>query len=513
MESPARLRLLCLVLSLLWLSMVLLNCAWQADDAYITHRTVENLLAGWGPVWNPGERVQSFTHPLWMVLLAGARLLTGEAYYGTLALSGALTVAAVAVLLRRAEAATVLAAVAALTASAAVVDYAASGLENPLAYLLVALLPLALRPPRPAAVALLTAALALTRPDAVLFAAPALLWVLWRTRAVGAVLLGLSPLLLWEGFSLLYYGSLVPNTAYAKLNLAIDDSALWAQGGRYLLDTLRHDPLTIALIVVGIGAGAWRGGAPGRLLSLGVALYVVYVAKIGGGFMAGRFLAAPAFASVVVAASVPHPRAAALAVLAVATLAGVVPADAPWRSGADHGQPLDPDKVLRGDGISDERRFYYPYTGLRAIQAMRPVIEANGWPVPPHPGSRAGVALRAAGQTFGSRPDIGMFGYFAGPQAHLLDPYALNDPLLARLPYVPEDGTWRIGHYPRRIPEGYAETLQTGENRLADPQLRAFYGDLSLVLSGPLLAPERLAVIWRLHTGAYAGALSRTDYR
>ena len=39
--------------------------AWVAEDAYIVFRSVEQLFAGNGPVWNPHERVQAFTSPLW----------------------------------------------------------------------------------------------------------------------------------------------------------------------------------------------------------------------------------------------------------------------------------------------------------------------------------------------------------------------------------------------------------------------------------------------------------------
>ena len=48
-----------------------LRLAWLSDDAYITLRSVENFTHGYGAVYNVGERVQSFTHPLWMLLLSG----------------------------------------------------------------------------------------------------------------------------------------------------------------------------------------------------------------------------------------------------------------------------------------------------------------------------------------------------------------------------------------------------------------------------------------------------------
>ena len=61
--------------------------AWVVDDAYITFRSVDNWIAGRGLTWNPGERVQVFTHPLWMLLVAAAYAVTREFFYTSLALS------------------------------------------------------------------------------------------------------------------------------------------------------------------------------------------------------------------------------------------------------------------------------------------------------------------------------------------------------------------------------------------------------------------------------------------
>ncbi len=46
---------------------------WGYDDPYITYRYAENLRAGLGFVYNPGERVLSTTTPLWTLLLAGMK--------------------------------------------------------------------------------------------------------------------------------------------------------------------------------------------------------------------------------------------------------------------------------------------------------------------------------------------------------------------------------------------------------------------------------------------------------
>ena len=47
--------------------------AWVCDDIFITFRYVDQLLAGRGVVFNPGERVEGYTHFLWLIVLAALR--------------------------------------------------------------------------------------------------------------------------------------------------------------------------------------------------------------------------------------------------------------------------------------------------------------------------------------------------------------------------------------------------------------------------------------------------------
>src|SRR3972149_7645473 len=45
------------------------------DDAMISMRYAYNLAHGLGPVWNAGERVEGFTNPLWVGIMALVHLL------------------------------------------------------------------------------------------------------------------------------------------------------------------------------------------------------------------------------------------------------------------------------------------------------------------------------------------------------------------------------------------------------------------------------------------------------
>lgn len=65
---------------------------WMSDDGLIVLRTVRNLLAGNGPVFNVGERVEANTSTLWQYLITAGHVVTGQelsvvALYGALGLS------------------------------------------------------------------------------------------------------------------------------------------------------------------------------------------------------------------------------------------------------------------------------------------------------------------------------------------------------------------------------------------------------------------------------------------
>ncbi len=491
--------------ALLLFAAVVVRLAWLSDDAYITFRVVDNAAAGLGLTWNSAERVQAYTHPLWLFFLLAGRLATGELYYTTIWLSVALSVAAAALVVYRRPPLVAVLGVAVLALSRAFVDFSTSGLENALSHLLLAAF-LALwfgRPPdapgfddcRLFALALLAGLLALNRSDALLLALPALLYALWRRRSARAALwvaLGFLPLALWTAFSLFYYGFPFPNTAYAKLATGIPAPALARQGWLYLLNSLRWDPLTLAAIgaAVVLGVASRRGAVVA--VAAGITLYVLYVVCIGGDFMSGRFLTLPLLAAVMLLVeflSYRYTKAQLLALASAAVLllalAGHVPV---WLAGNPTG-----DAARRDGDIADERAYYTPNTGLFTDRV-------------PHPWAEQGLVLRAEGPAVVEHGNVGFLGYYAGPAVHIIDRNGLTDPLLARLP-VRDPAGWRIGHFRRSVPAGYAETLRGGVNVIADANLAAYYEPLRLVTRGPLWDRARLSTVWRLNTGAYDALL------
>jgi arabinofuranosyltransferase len=488
-------------LLLLALTVVLLFSAWLCDDAYITFRTVENLISGSGPRWNVLDRVQSFTHPLWMFLIAGVRAVTGEVYYSSIITSLILSLAAVLVLLRlsleRLRVAPLLLVV--LLFSRAFIDYSTSGLENPLAHLLVVLFfGLWLRIEQKATDAellklgLLASAILLCRLDLLLLIAPALgLAAYGRRDRRGLVmaLTGFAPFIAWELFSLVYYGVLVPNTAYAKLSAGVPMSRYVTQGAVYLRECARFDPVAATAILAGLLSGFLSRKPRQLAIAIGVALYLLYIVRIGGDFMAGRFITVPLLAALVLLGSrTGDSRRVVGAAMAVAIVLGFLAGQPTVLTGPKFGQGGVGE--VPDSGVADERAFYYPTTGMLRADNRENLIQ--------HPWSFNGVKALRRGQKTSLAPAVGFYGYFAGPDLHIIDKLALNDPLLARLPVDPQQ-PWRIGHFYRKIPAGYEASVLRPVSGIQDASIAELDNRLRLVTRGPLFSAERWRAIVALH--------------
>ena len=129
------------VCSLFIFYFVLLRTAWLEDNASFTVRTVLNWLNGDGPVFNVGERVQAYTHPLWFLVLSLFTLITNNVFFSLLFLSICLSLLNLWIFIRHISThlAGCLLAVVALLFSKAFIDYSTSGLENPLSHLFILL--------------------------------------------------------------------------------------------------------------------------------------------------------------------------------------------------------------------------------------------------------------------------------------------------------------------------------------------------------------------------------------
>ena len=120
-----------------YLLLVVLN-AWMSDDIYISFRSIYNFTHGYGLRWNITERVQVFTHPLWVILLVPFYWISHHAFLTVMGISVALSAATAYLLVKHAATPKLAhAALLLLISSKAFIDYSTSGLENPLAHFLM----------------------------------------------------------------------------------------------------------------------------------------------------------------------------------------------------------------------------------------------------------------------------------------------------------------------------------------------------------------------------------------
>lgn len=549
-----------LTIGLLLYAYGVLRAAWISDDAYITMRTVDNFVRGYGLTWNVVERVQVYTHPLWMFVLLAGYALIGNAY--TVLMTSSLLIAALTIGLwvRYGQANTWLAGagVLCLASSRAFVHYSTSGLENPLTHLLLLVVLLFARAYQHqpsnshfARLCLLACLAILNRQDIGVIVLPILVWAFLRGAGAAHLpvyfgrlciaTIAFLPYVCWTVFSLFYYGVPFPNTAYAKLNVGAAQADLSAQALRYLAHMLTWDPASVLTIVASAGFGAicfvQRRLKPYQAAALlGIGLYLGYMLRIGGDFMAGRFWAAPCLCAVVVGVDLAAESVRGWRYQSFAMLAGVIwlglmqllPSAPLWshrvyfRSDSPPVFMIDP-----VTGISDERGVYYEQTGLLKLGLFpsQPVHEfgqrgatarQNPRSTPiippllgvaadspnrlPQPTNHPDLHQLTANKTILLIDSIGFWGYSAGPDIHLLDVYALADPLLSQLPAATG---WRIGHFRRNLPVGYVESLSAGQNKLADPTLAQIYDEQVLITRGELWSSERLKAILRRTLAAF----------
>jgi len=389
-----------------------LQLAWVCDDSFISLRYADNLVAGHGLVYNPGERVEGYTNLLWTLLLA-ALLRAGVDPIRAAELPGIVAYAGLAGLLaweswRRARAP----GRAFLPLAAGLVllcddfqVWATGGLETSLFGLLVAGGLLATRdapgsPARPGLAGVLLALAVLTRPDGLIFAAAgAASW--WvppgrrepSERRCAALATGLPTAIaiaLLVPWKLAYYGELLPTAFYSKSATR----PYPAQGLVYLGISLAKNWFLLA-IAAGALAARIRGPRPlprdvrgtDRFLLASAGIFVAYVVWVGGDFMAARRLlpAAPLVFLVVEerVARIRDPVRAALATSAI-LVAAALPA------------PIF-EHVGRINYVGEERLFYPP----EAIDARR--IQAGA----------VGAALDGTGARVAFEGGMCVFGYYS----------------------------------------------------------------------------------------------------
>jgi arabinofuranosyltransferase len=496
------------------LFLTLVRNAWLSDDCYITFRTIWNFWQGFGLRWNVVERVQTYTHPLWLLILLPVYGITGKAWLSAWLAGVGFTMAATLMLFRSARNRILgLAGLILLLSSRAFIDFGTSGLENPLSWLLLVLLVTALAredpPGLPLVIGLLSSLLLLNRLDHVLLVLPALFVLFLKLDGKGRwqLLVGGLPLLLWLGFALVYYGSPLPNTFFAKAVTGFPRPVLLAQGLRYFADSLGNDFATLPVIVAAVLLPLDRRCRRSWPLALGLLLDLAYVVWVGGDFMSGRFFADPFVLAVAMLVQWRRQPGRVLAGASAVLVLALLHPHHPIKVGQDYYQDrAGRERTIFPAGIVDEKGMAWRRTSLLGTREKKEYLESE------HRLAGQAASFDGGSLQLQMQVAVGMRGYTCGPNVHILDRLAITDPLLARLP-ARDLPVWRIGHFFRWVPAGYPESILAGANRISDPQLRSAYDDVALVTRGAIWSKERWNAIFRLNLGLSCRGINRDFYR
>jgi len=522
LKSNYKLYIVPLIIAIILFTVILVRNAWISDDAYVTYRVMDNFVNGYGLTWNTSERVETYTNPLWLFLNTIFYSITHEIYYTGIFLSIGTSIVAVSLFAFKISRILFvgLLGIAIFIFSQAFVDYTVSGLENPLTHVILALFFIfyvkaekELNFKKLLILSLITGLAGINRFDTLVMFLPALFYAyikLPKIKGAIYVFTGFLPLIIWKVFSTFYYGFPFSNTTYAKaLSHGLSQTDTIIQGLHYFRNTIQYDPLTLIVIFIGMSIPFIIKKRRYIPFSIGIGLYLLFILLIGGDFMRGRFFTGPLFLAVSLIflcnfdflkqKKNVYRKIPILFIFTGVIIIGVFSIDSPIFSDKDFVSTVGFDH-----GVSDQRSWYYQQTGLLTAE--------NGLEMPNHEWARWGMQLKEAGTDVQIARGVGMVAFYAGPNVYMLDLLGLGDPLLSKIPNT-KYYEWIPGHLTRPIPQGYIETLKSGENKIVDKNLAFYYDKLNILTKGDLFEWNRIVEIWNVNTGKYDEILNEFRYR
>lgn len=508
--------------------LIVIALAWQSDDAYHGYVMSRNLAEGHGLVYNVGERATSSTCPLFTLIIALFYFVTREMYFTSLFVCTAFSAIAYIILaykLCRTKEQVIVSFIT-LSGSQAFISYTTSGLENSLLFCLSAVfLMLIYKKETFDAKTMLFLAftisfLAMARMDSVLIFVPVIVWIYLFKRdkvsfikAVGIGFLGLLPFILWEVFATFYFGFPFPNPAYVKLGTSIAMSEYIKRGILYTVYTALYDTVVVAVPAAAVILALFSKKLKYILTAAGIALYGVYIIRIGGDFMMGRHFTNMFFISTALVIMMLNDTSLDMKKIplmrrifyAVAVVSVIFAATFGRTNGSQY---LSGHKY--SSQISDEREYYYGTTGL--YNNVVSLIRTGELCIPDTWNNDAPEDLRSRGYIGGIIDNAAGILVYYNPDLYLNDTYSLGDPFLSKLPaeYTPN---WRVGHLRREVPHGYRASIWFDENRIEDDDLYEYYDKIRLITRGGLFEKDRIKTIIDMNLGKYNYLIDRYEQR
>lgn len=488
--------------------------AWCSDDAYHAFTMARNFNEGNGFTPTIGIRVNVSTCPLWTLIVAVVDRVVNNMYVTGILLNIVFSAAAVGFLLFyfcRSNVYMNIVATFALLSSKSFISFTTSGLENALLFLLVILFLFFFRKDNYSRkdlffIALIEGFIAFARMDAALIFSFACIYAYLSNlksfsdflKRCAVAALGLSPFLLWELFSLIYYGSFFPNTMLAKLNTGYPLEQYVSRGLYYISESFFWDPIVLLIPLTFFILGLFEIKSISGILKkmklvslvVGLVVYFIYIVYIGGDFMLGRHFTVIFFASLILCTDL---RFIDKRIIHYVFLGGII-ISLPILSLVEKLDMSCPYVYV------DERAIYERFTGL--------IFVIEDWMTDGDVQLIESCPHRGIQWYYGNESFI----YKSGDTEYTVSSYEerLYDPLLVRLPAVKSD-SWMVGHMQRKMPEGYEETLASGKNCIENDSLRQYYDILRIVCSNDIFEPERIKTMINLLGGKYEYLIE--DYR
>lgn len=504
MQFQSRKILFPLFASIIIVSFILQH-AWWCEDAFLTFRSLDNFVNGYGLRWNVDERVQVFSNPLWLLIHIPLYYVHRDIFTTMLAISiviSALTVFVLASSLGRDRLLVVVSALLPLIFSNAFLDWSSSGMENPLTHLLLVLFFIAFLGSSTCSLAYFVFIFSLSlvnRIDSAIFMLPALMFMFFKKKGWGSpcsLVAAGAPAILWFSFSLFYFGFLFPNSRYAKLGAGLPLTAYLKLGLPYFHDLVRDHFFTAFVMVCALAIGLrcifqyWRRRDAFylrlSLTSLGLFAFILYILCMGGDCYSGRFWSAPFCLSVIVLSMWLH---AVIPQKSRKTWIGALAAVFLCMKGVDG--LIANDEAIGPANIASPEDMFKLKNNIGTMQFFQ------------HPWPQKGLQLRKASEREPGKRTIdtcgacGVIPFYTGPSYIFVDFFAVADPLLARMPA--NAGKFESSHFGRLVPLGYLRARETGQLDEMDEPLRSYYQKLHLVISGNLLSLKRAKAILSLN--------------
>jgi len=282
---------------------------WVTEDAYITFKHIENFYAGNGLTFNKIGKIESFTHPLWVVLLIIGKFISGLSVHSVSIILGILfsTISLLfifIVTLRKTNFNLPIFILPSLyVMHQGFIDFSTSGLENSLTFLLISILFYKLwdnKIPDGYLVPSLLTMLYFIRPEFILVALYySAIYAMQKFYSEGYIkkvlLFGLIPMItisLYHIFRYTYYQEIFPMSYHAKAGSGSD----WASGLTYLKHTIRFSPLLNQILIVSGIFILYRLFVEKRFNKFiardifAILVAGIYIIRMGGDFMAFRLL-------------------------------------------------------------------------------------------------------------------------------------------------------------------------------------------------------------------------------